>query len=163
MKQKMKRGASYKILFSPVQSLFKLQTKGFENLVEFANKRFQQSICFWIYSEGGEMSMKQWLKFASGESCLLGNGNILWQIKTQTNQLIQEYSQTLNICFCGYSLIDQLTWQCGNVTINESFIQRLVFVWHYQWKCWTTLPPIANITVSISCNRCQILSMNSWI
>ena len=76
MKQKMKRAPSYKILFSPVQSLFKLQTKGFENLVEFANKRFQQSICFWIYSEGGEMSMKQWLKFVSVESCLVGNGNI---------------------------------------------------------------------------------------
>ena len=76
MKQKMKRAPSYKILFSPVQSLFKLQTKGFENLVEFANKRFQQSICFCIYSGGGgEMSMKQWLKFVSGESCL-GNGNI---------------------------------------------------------------------------------------
>ena len=97
MKQKMKRAPSYKILFSPVQSLFKLQTKGFENLVEFANKRFQQSICFCIYSGGGggdeyEAMVKvyKWWKLSTRQwQHLMTNSN-------SDNQQIKEYSQILN-------------------------------------------------------------------
>ena len=48
MKRKIKRVASYKISFSEFKASLNYKQKGWENLMELANKRFQQSISFYI-------------------------------------------------------------------------------------------------------------------
>ena len=89
MKWKIKRAASYKILFSEFKASLNYKQKGLKTWWKLQINGFNNPFAFIFKLEGGEgMNIKPQFKFVSDET-LVGNCNVLWQMQTCANQQIQ--------------------------------------------------------------------------